>query len=316
MGMAMKGVHFVLFFDGMDSDHNKVLMAQHLNKLLGKNVRYVSYCSRGYQGVHELLERDLKQGQILELVDHNPANCLVCSGKKGFLSTMKGRIEGMLEFSEKARTRMNRRGVPPRCRTLKRSTEITLLQSILRSESTTPAKFRSATHRLCSILIAESLELMPTQETIVKTCSGSVFHGQQAERSIYGVALSSESESALKLCLEVFHPVARTVVGMLKVEETFKQDKNGILRTNRSAVAYVPKDIASRVVVVFHPVLHKTELNSAIEALVRLGSMEKDIIVLCLIATRSALWSFSDKFPDARIIVSAIDTIDNTQIVP
>ena len=42
-----------------------------------------------------------------------------------------------------------------------------------------------------------------------------------------------------------------------------------MLRTNRSAVAYVTKDIASRIVLVFHPVLSKTELNSAIEALVR-----------------------------------------------
>ena len=47
-------------------------------------------------------------------------------------------------------------------------------------------------------------------------------------------------------------------------------------------------------------------------AFFELGSMEKDIIVLCLVATRSALWSFSDKFPDARIIVSAVDSMDGS----
>lgn len=311
---AMKGCHFVLFFDGMDSDGNKHLMAKHLNTLLDKGIRFVSYCSKGYAGLHELLEGSENEG--LELVDHNPQYCAVCAGKKGILSQLRGRVEGILAASEKARTRLNRRGVPPRCRITKTTTELSLLHSVLRDASSTPAKFRSATHRLCSLLIAESLELMPTQENELRTPNGAQYVGHHAERAIYGVALSSQSETTLKLSLEVFHPVARTVVGMLKVEETFKQDRNGVLRTNRSAVAYVPKDISSRVVLVFHPVLFKNELNSAIEALVRLGSMEKDIIVLCLVASRSALWSFSERFPDARIIVTAVDNIENTILIP
>ena len=44
--------------------------------------------------------------------------------------------------------------------------------------------------------------------------------------------------------------------------------------------------------------------------------MEKDIIVLCLVASRSALWSFSERFPDARIIVTAVDNIENTILIP
>ena len=37
---------------------------------------------------------------------------------------------------------------------------------------------------------------------------------------------------------------------------------------------------------------------------------------MCLLAARSAVWQFSDKFPEAKIIVTAVDEMDGVELVP
>ena len=80
-------------------------------------------------------------------------------------------------------------------------------------------------------------------------------------RCLYGVSLDDNAEHCLKTVLLSFNPIIRSVVGKLTVEETFSQDKDGIIRSNRQAVALMPKDIRSRVVLLFHPIIINNELQ-------------------------------------------------------
>ena len=72
------------------------------------------------------------------------------------------------------------------------------------------------------------------------------------QRGVYGVCLNDSCENALQNLLSSFQPVLRSVIGTLKVEESFVEDEDGILRSNRQAVALMPKDIDQRIVIIFH----------------------------------------------------------------
>ncbi len=88
---------------------------------------------------------------------------------------------------------------------------------------------------------------------------------------MYGVTLNDSAEHALNAVLSSFQPIIRSVIGTLKVEESFSQDKDGIIRSNRQAVALMPKDIRSRIVILFHPTIIQNELHSAVDALLRVS---------------------------------------------
>ncbi|ETO11307.1 hypothetical protein RFI_26072 [Reticulomyxa filosa] len=106
-------------------------------------------------------------------------------------------------------------------------------------------------------------------QTTKQTPFDSPFACVAGDRGLYGVALSDSGEHALRTVLQSFHPIIKSVVGTLKVEESFTQDKDGIIRSNRQAVAIMPKDIKSRIVLLFHPVIVQNELHSGIDALLR-----------------------------------------------
>jgi len=133
------------------------------------------------------------------------------------------------------------------------------------------------------------------------------------QRGIYGVCLNDSCENALQNLLLSFQPVLRSVIGTLTVEESFIEDEDGILRSNRQAVALMPKDIDQRIVIIFHDSITQqnanNELQSAIDALLKLGAKEQNVIVIALIASRLAAVGLVKKFPKLHIWCACFDAV-------
>merc|ERR1719317_1356085 len=187
--------------------------------------------------------------------------------------------------------------------------------TVLRDRNTDNALYHRAADRLLSILVAETIENNNISQLQVDTTTGFPYSGFQTVKSIYGVGLDGPSQACLEDALEVYKPVARTVVGQLRIEEKFTRDERGGTRNVRSAVAYTPKDIEDRRVIVFSPVLgSKNDIHSAIEALYQLGT--KDLTIVTIVASRPTLWVLLDQFPNLQIICAAVDSFAKGRVVP
>ncbi|ETO06864.1 hypothetical protein RFI_30529 [Reticulomyxa filosa] len=156
-----------------------------------------------------------------------------------------------------------------------------------------------------------------TKQSSVDLPFSSIIGGMQGvNRGLYGVALNDCSEHALQTVLQTFSPIIKSAVGTLKVEETFTQDKDGIIRSSRQAIAFLPKDIKTRIVVLFHPVVVQNELHSIIDALLRLGANEKDIIVLTFVASRAALLALAERYSQIHLWCVCVDAVKHGKISP
>jgi len=256
----------------------------------------------------------------LELVDHDNSRCLECSGYKknqnkgNFASYMKKFYNAAESLKRSNQSRVES-SIPKAVRVLPPTVDLRLTMTVLRDKDTSNKLYHRATNRLLSVLVAETIEKNNISQLQVETDSNYPYNGFQTVKSIYGVALDDPSQECLEEALEVYKPVARTVVGQLRIEEKFTQDKNGGMHNVRSAVAYTPKDIEDRRVIVFNPVLgSKNDIHSAVEALYQLGA--KDLTILTIVASRPTLWVLLDQFPNLQIICAAVDGFMKGQVVP
>jgi len=313
--LRMKGSAFCLFFDGVPSKRTNMNYSSHLYYFLNKRIKYVSICRGGYYRVHQMLV----SGEIV-LVDHDSARCLECSGYKknqnkgNFASYMK-KFYNAAESLKRSNQNRVESSIPKAVRVLPPTVDLRLTMTVLRDKNTSNKLYHKATNRLLSVLVAETIEKNNISQLRVETNSSFPYNGFQTVKSIYGVALDEQSQHCLEEALEVYKPVARTVVGQLRIEEKFTQDKNGGMHNVRSAVAYTPKDIEDRRVIVFNPVLgSKNDIHSAIEALYQMGT--KDLTILAIVASRPILWVLLDQFPSLQIICAAVDGFTKGHVDP
>jgi len=312
--LTMKGSAFCLFFDGVPSQRTHINYASHLYYFLNKRIKYVCICRGGYFGVHQMLI----SGEI-ELVDHDSSRCLECVGwknqnKGNFASYMK-KFYNAAEFLKRSGQNKVESNIPKTVRVLPRSVDLRLIMTVLRDKNTTNELFHKAADRLLSVLVAETIEKNNISQLQVDTNASLPYSGFQTVKSIYGAALDQIAQECLEEALMVYQPVARTVVGHMRIVEKFKQDKNGGFQNIRSAVAYTPKDIEDRRVIIFNPVLgSRNDIHSAVEALYQLGT--KDLTILTIVASRPILWVLHDQFPNLQIICAAVDSFAKGRVVP
>lgn len=307
---------FCLFFDGVPSKRTNVNYSSHLYYFLNKRINYVSICRGGYYAVHQMLV----SGEI-ELVDHDSSRCLECVGwkknqtsKGNFASYMK-KFYNAAESLKRSNQNRLESSIPKTVRVLPLSVDLRLLLTVLRDKNTSKELYHRAANRLLSLLVAETIEKNNISQLQVDTATSFLYNGFQTVKSIYGVALDETAQKCLEEALKVYQSVARTVVGHLRIEEKFKQDENGDIQNVRSAVAYTPKDIEDRRVIVFNPVLgSRNDIHSAIEALYQLGT--KDLTILTIVASRPTLWVLLDQFPNLQIICAAVDSFAKGRVVP
>jgi len=311
--LTMKGSAFCLFFDGVPAKRTDMLCTAHLLYFLNKRIRYVSICRGGYCGVHQLLSNNL------ELVDHSQARCLECSGSRKSIASKGNFTSYMKKFYNAAellkRNNNTESAIPKSVKVLTTTVDVLLTMTVLRDKNTSSDLFHKASDRLVSNLVAEAIEKNNISKLQVETCSQVSFEGVQTVKSIFGVALDVASEQCLREALEVYRPVARTLVGEVRIEEKFTKDAYGGMHNVRSAVAQTPKDIEDQRVILFSPVLGaKNDIHSAVEAMYQLGT--RDLTVVAIVASRPTLWVLLDQFPNLNVICAAVDGFTKGRIVP
>ena len=201
--------------------------------------------------------------------------------------------------------------------------------SILRNRDTKDTeKFQDVTHKLLVLVFNQIFSYhfrtnVHWEQTECYSPLDITYGSIMSKRGIYGVCLNDSCESVLTNLLISFQPIIRSVIGTLKVEESFSEDKDGIIRSNRQAVALMPKDIDKRIVIIFHDIINQqncnNELQSAIDALLKLGAKCENIIIISLIASRQSLITLIQRFKKLHIWSACIDAVNShstTKLIP
>merc|ERR1712129_20829 len=182
-------------------------------------------------------------------------------------------------------------------------------------------KFQDITHRILTLMFDEIFDYHLSDDRHWKTIEAvsplEITYGSlMCQRGIYGVCLNDSCQNALENTLHSFQPIIRSVIGTLIVEEKFIEDRDGVIRSNRQAVALMPKDIDQRIVIIFADTISQknsnNELQSAIDALLKLGAIEQNIIVLSLIASSKALFTLTARFERINIWSASIAKLTNS----
>merc|ERR1712154_560711 len=193
--------------------------------------------------------------------------------------------------------------------------------SILRDRETkNNEKFQEITHKILVLMFNEIFDYHLSgnkcwNEVQCVSPLDITYGSLMCQRGIYGVCLNDCCQNALQNLLDSFQPIIRSVIGTLKVEESFVEDKDGIIRSNRQAVALMPKDIDKRIVVIFHDIISpkntNNELQSTIDALLKLGAIDENIIVISLISSRKSCISLIQRFKKLHIWSACIDAVNS-----
>merc|ERR1712129_644253 len=143
-------------------------------------------------------------------------------------------------------------------------------------------KFQDITHRILTLMFDEIFDYHLSDDRHWKTIEAvsplEITYGSlMCQRGIYGVCLNDSCQNALENTLHSFQPIIRSVIGTLKVEEKFIEDRDGVIRSNRQAVALMPKDIDQRIVIIFADTISQKNSNNEYKKLVKGLCLEKNV---------------------------------------
>jgi uridine kinase len=174
------------------------------------------------------------------------------------------------------------------------------LHTLFRDATATRHDFVFYADRLMRLLIEEGLGLLPFERKCVTTPRGMSYYGVEFSAGLCGVSLMPGGE-AMENSL-------RAVCANIRVGKMLIATPSRLART----VAYskLPRDVGQRHILVLEPVLNTgLSCSTAIEYLLSsdVGCREEHVLVLSVIASRQAATEVCERFPKARLVVSAID---------
>ncbi|OIW06426.1 hypothetical protein TanjilG_05197 [Lupinus angustifolius] len=183
------------------------------------------------------------------------------------------------------------------------------MHTLIRDVRTTKHDFVFYSDRLIRLVVEHGLGHLPFTEKQVKTPTGCVYPGVIFCSRLCGVSVirSGESmENALRACCKGIK------IGKILIHG---QGTNG----RQLIYEKLPKDIASRHVLLLDPVLATG--NSAVKAislLVKKGVPESNIIFLNLIAAPQGIHEVCKRFPMMKLVTSEIDASlnENSRVIP
>ncbi|XP_052723298.1 uridine kinase-like protein 5 [Vigna angularis] len=183
------------------------------------------------------------------------------------------------------------------------------MHTLIRDAKATKHDFAFYSDRLIRLVVEHGLGHLPFSEKQVITPTGSVYSGVVFCSRLCGVSVirSGESmENALRACCKGIK------IGKILIHG------HG---TNGRQLVYekLPKDIASRHVLLLDPVLATG--NSAVKAislLVKKGVPESNIIFLNLVAAPQGINAVCERFPLIKLVTSEIDQSlnENSHVIP
>jgi len=193
--------------------------------------------------------------------------------------------------------------LPPNVHTLPATPMIRAMQTIIRDKQTSHDDFIFYSDRLCSLLVENALSLLPYEEHMVTTPTGSQYRGEQFKVGLCGVSIMRSGSS-----MEA--PLRRIAKG-IRIGKILIQSDG----MKRPELLYVklPKVIAGRHVLLMDPMLTSgATATMAIHVLLDHGVKQKEIHFVTHIASLQGVHAVARKFPEITITAGLIDKTDLT----
>lgn len=179
------------------------------------------------------------------------------------------------------------------------------LHTIIRDTNASRDDFIFYSNRLMRLLVEEGLGLLPFRRKTVETPIGSTYQGVGFVAGIAAVSLLPDGatmESSIRA-------VCNTVrIGKIVVTEDHKAKKTSDEIVMHVTYENLPADIAKRFVLVLAPVMNSgSSCEHAIARLVNVGCREDRIVLLSLVVAPQAVHRICSRFPNMKLVVSAVD---------
>ena len=177
--------------------------------------------------------------------------------------------------------------------------QLEVLFTIIRNKDTKRNEFLFYSERIIRLLIEEALNLLPTQEKIVTTPTGTQFKGCEFVGKLCAVPIVRAGESMEKAVREVCRAIRIGKILIQRDEETLQP---------KLIYHKLPEDISKRHVLLLDPMLATGgSACKAIEVLKENGVPEEKIIFINLISAPEGIKTFQNYAPKVKIITGFID---------
>eukprot|EP00744_Colponema_vietnamica_P003706 GILI01005634.1.p2 GENE.GILI01005634.1~~GILI01005634.1.p2 ORF type:complete len:230 (-),score=78.28 GILI01005634.1:1215-1904(-) len=203
----------------------------------------------------------------------------------------------------------------PKLALIPQNKQVTVLHTQIRNKDTTREDFVFYSDRLMRLIMEEGLAHLPTEDIDVMTPTGVAYKGAAPCKGICGVSIMRAGESMEQALRETCRGAR---IGKILIQRN--EDSSEKAPDARYNYAKCPKDIAERQVLLMDPMLATG--GSAIKAMEMLinqfGCKEENIMFLNVVASPEGIETFCARFPNTRVITSAIDECMNEHkyIVP
>ncbi|POM78002.1 Hypothetical protein PHPALM_4527 [Phytophthora palmivora] len=183
-----------------------------------------------------------------------------------------------------------------------RTPSVLLLLTTLRDRRSDATSFRRAAGRIIMILIEEALGQIGTCSVEVITSSGHVTTGTERKYDVCGVKLGDEGYPFSVL----FHQVeVDAAEGYIHVNSAVDQCGYRYWLLDHMDI---PTSISSSKVLLFTATTSNGGREcKAIEALISVGTLEKDITLVTIVCASNGVAAVCSQFPQVRIVTASID---------
>ena len=180
------------------------------------------------------------------------------------------------------------------------SNQLRGLHTIIRDKNTCRADFVFYSERLIRLLIEAGLDLLPFEPYDVTTPTGKLYQGVRFTAQICGVSIVRAGESMETGLRDVCKSVRIGKILIQRDEET---------TLPHLYYSKLPEDIAQRHVLLLDPMLATGgSALAAIDVLIQKGVPPSRIIFLNLIAAPEGIEAIFERYPDLKIVTSAVDS--------
>uniref|UniRef100_A0A7S4KUN0 uracil phosphoribosyltransferase n=1 Tax=Paramoeba aestuarina TaxID=180227 RepID=A0A7S4KUN0_9EUKA len=197
----------------------------------------------------------------------------------------------------------------PNVYALKETQQVRILQTAIRNKDTSNEDFVFYADRLVRLLVEEALSFLPCRRKDIETPTGSFYEGLEPASKICGVSIMRAGESMEKALRDTCRG---TRIGKILIQRVEHGSYNN---TIKEYYCKLPNDIASRFVLLLDPMLASGDSASRATRILidEYNVREEHIVFVNVISAPEGLRAYSQRFPNVRIIVGAIDEGLNEQ---
>jgi hypothetical protein len=236
----------------------------------------------------------------LELIDHNPEDCLECNGrrnikktKKGFINNVKRIAGNMIRGTEvdKGNKYMKYKlllytlyliyhyfflffsliaiNLPESIAVLPSTIQIRLLHTLIRDKTLDNITFSNAIDRLSQGLLGCILERLEINEKLIQTIHGT-FNGIELLKFV-SIGMDKMSEEIIEYCMKPFHTIIKRLVGKMLFDPPIDEliplspvSKRNVPITRILYNVILPDNIETMNIIIFVPVVGLERVNEVV----------------------------------------------------